>query len=456
MKKNFLYVAILTILYFSLLSAEKSEKSLNPKGSRVTESDIIGGYRVLTGKEIEEKTFLALKKESDKNKWKVSQLAEKIGTLKQTYQHLKVSLFQKKFRNEIIPTKKSSSSKYSKKKLNPTGKKLNDTDITGGFRVMTGKNIMPSDFEHLKEHSKIHNWTLTELAYHILDLDESQQHLKIAPINRVNNYEIKLKNMTLYGFESDLFIAYSIAKNKIWKDEIKKIIEKIVKKDDHVIDVGANIGYFTGILANKVGSNGRVIAIEGSQPIFELLEKAHKKNTWDHVEIIEGLLDKSNSKKWFLSKSINPGASSIIPDSEAKDKKKLKNRTIFQLKTKKLDDLLSDKCIKRLDFIKIDACGAEDLVFFGGEKMIKEFHPIIIMQFSPNRLRSRKTDPKNFLKRIEKLKYKFAFVNDVYTKKDPAKETLTKSKSAQDIIKHIDKYACGQMDILCVPSKKQN
>ena len=39
-------------------------------------------------------------------------------------------------------------------------------------------------------------------------------------------------------------------------------VESLIKLDDHVIDVGAAIGYFTLIFARSVGKNGSVFAFE--------------------------------------------------------------------------------------------------------------------------------------------------------------------------------------------------
>src|SRR4051812_15076099 len=41
-----------------------------------------------------------------------------------------------------------------------------------------------------------------------------------------------------------------------------ELMERLVEPGDQAVDAGANAGYFTTLLAARVGANGRVLAIE--------------------------------------------------------------------------------------------------------------------------------------------------------------------------------------------------
>src|SRR2546427_3878451 len=64
-----------------------------------------------------------------------------------------------------------------------------------------------------------------------------------------------------------------------------KVVKKIVKKGDTVLDLGANIGYWTCLLADLVGVTGRVFAFEPSPYNFQLLKKNVEMNGYKNVTL---------------------------------------------------------------------------------------------------------------------------------------------------------------------------
>ena len=55
------------------------------------------------------------------------------------------------------------------------------------------------------------------------------------------------------------------------KEPELRVIRYLVKPGDTVIDIGANVGIYTKILSELVGSDGHVFSIEPFPPTFEIL-----------------------------------------------------------------------------------------------------------------------------------------------------------------------------------------
>ena len=58
----------------------------------------------------------------------------------------------------------------------------------------------------------------------------------------------------------------------VWEPDISRTIEAVLKPGDTFIDLGANVGYDTLLASRKVGSGGRVVAIEAASHIFAQLQ----------------------------------------------------------------------------------------------------------------------------------------------------------------------------------------
>ncbi|MGB9404601.1 MAG: FkbM family methyltransferase, partial [Candidatus Acidiferrales bacterium] len=81
--------------------------------------------------------------------------------------------------------------------------------------------------------------------------------------------------------------------------------------------------------------------------------------------------------KFFLNKG-RPNAFSLMPDSGAES---------VSVLCVSLNDLCSWEKIPRLDYLKIDAEGAEDLILEGGAASIERFRPIIQVEVTKARSR---------------------------------------------------------------------
>ena len=85
-------------------------------------------------------------------------------------------------------------------------------------------------------------------------------------VRRIHDYQMCLD---LYdpGLSRDIVIRGTR------EEQLKYLIEREVHEGDVVLDVGANIGYYTIMLAKLVGSSGRVYALEPEANNFSLLNQ---------------------------------------------------------------------------------------------------------------------------------------------------------------------------------------
>ena len=154
-----------------------------------------------------------------------------------------------------------------------------------------------------------------------------------------------------------------------WEPEISQLITQRLRPGDTFVDVGANVGWYTLLAANKVGRTGRVVAIEASPVTFGRLEENIKNNAGGNVRILNAAAWGSES---FLSLFQGPvdhsGISTVVPEFAQRRGCKLAGR----VRARPLFALLSPDEVAALRILKIDAEGAEREVLQGLEPLLDD------------------------------------------------------------------------------------
>ena len=83
--------------------------------------------------------------------------------------------------------------------------------------------------------------------------------------------------------------SIGLSVNEIYEPCVVAVANKEIKKGGVVLDIGANIGYFTLIFARLVGDNGKVYAFEPDPANFALLKKGSE-NYLLHVKNLQEIL----------------------------------------------------------------------------------------------------------------------------------------------------------------------
>jgi FkbM family methyltransferase len=119
-------------------------------------------------------------------------------------------------------------------------------------------------------------------------------------------------------------------------------------------DVGANVGYYTLLLARGVGPKGRVTAFEPNPANVARLKEHLRLNKIDNVEIVEAAVSDTTGTA-FLS---GEGATGKL------------SQTGTPIQTLQLDNY------PRPDFIKMDIEGGETAALRGSRKILAERHAV--------------------------------------------------------------------------------
>ena len=163
-------------------------------------------------------------------------------------------------------------------------------------------------------------------------------------------------------------------------------IREAVKEGDIVIDIGANIGYFTTLLANLVGPKGKVYAFEPDPRNFDLLQRTIERNGWTHVIAKQKAV--SNKAGELLLYQTQSWASNTLTPAE--------HTSTIKVQVVILDDFLRDE--HHISFVKMDMDGSEPLAIQGMTQLIQRSPGLrVLAEYEPGNLKRYLSDPLDFI-----------------------------------------------------------
>jgi FkbM family methyltransferase len=139
------------------------------------------------------------------------------------------------------------------------------------------------------------------------------------------------------------------------------------------IDIGANVGVYTVKAAKEVGESGLVIAIEPFIDSAHRLSKNVRANAYGNVRIRNLCMGKVTGSTKFYLNSGKPNSFGLFQEGQAEE---------VSVLGVSLDDLCRWEAIDRLDYLKIDAEGAEAMILEGGMEALNRFRPIIQVEIT--------------------------------------------------------------------------
>ena len=180
------------------------------------------------------------------------------------------------------------------------------------------------------------------------------------------------------GDTNDSFVQKQCQLYGNWDTELTSWMINNISAGWTCLDIGANIGYFTELMAILSGPNGRVLSFEPIKYLVDKSIEAESLNDYTNSAPIDrfplALSDKDGESSIYIWDS-NVGASMVI-DSDIPDNYlqwgSYKKDTI---ETKRLDSVYSGE----IDFMKIDVENHEELVFRGFGENAKNC-PLIVAE----------------------------------------------------------------------------
>lgn len=146
-------------------------------------------------------------------------------------------------------------------------------------------------------------------------------------------------------------------------------LEQLLPVGGVLIDVGANTGVYSLKAAKHVGPAGTVVAVEPFPDVLATLLHSVQANGFANVRLRNFCAGEKTAAATLWLNTGHPNMFSLVQrDARA---------ACLSTLTVALDDLFAWEGLSRLDYLKIDAEGAEQQVLAGARTILARFRPII-------------------------------------------------------------------------------
>lgn len=156
-----------------------------------------------------------------------------------------------------------------------------------------------------------------------------------------------------------------------WEEEAQSLIMRNVGLGAVVYDLGANYGIHALLFARLVKKLGHVYAFEPLPKIHSALQSNIALNDFSNVTCMRlAVSDRTGSTTFFIGHHVGGGHLSTVGDAQGEQ---------LTVETISLDKFVFEQNHRPPHFIKIDIEGAEGRALSGGEKVLNEHRPVLLI-----------------------------------------------------------------------------
>lgn len=253
-------------------------------------------------------------------------------------------------------------------------RKATEADVVNCFRLLLGRRPGRQEWGG-------HAWKVgQDLRSVVTSYLNSQEFAKRGLLERqLGKWTlVDLPQFKIFASAEDASIGREIIEKHEYERQVTKLFAKLLKPGMTVLDVGANIGYFSLLAASLVGPEGGVQSWEPSSGNVRALSASRAANGFSNIDVVQAAATDQPGLLRYFRNSSNGNVQGIEKNTP---EDLLSAETVMGLR---IDDFIPEDA--HVDFVKIDVEGFEYKAMMGAQKTISRCRPMVISEFAPPNL----------------------------------------------------------------------
>lgn len=202
----------------------------------------------------------------------------------------------------------------------------------------------------------------------------------------------------------------------IYEPNLNVVVDALLPKNGVFLDAGANMGYFSLLAARKVGSDGRIFAIEpSSRDFIRLVDNVNLNELHEVISCYKlAFSDSAGTADIMIANDERSGLNTLGHDFGTKGIEKV---DVEKVETITIDSFVEREEIKNIDVIKLDIEGSEFSALSGAKDTVQKYRPAIMLGINKGAMTSCGVtfeQVSNWLKDVNYIAYKLEQSDNKY------------------------------------------
>jgi FkbM family methyltransferase len=171
-------------------------------------------------------------------------------------------------------------------------------------------------------------------------------------------------------------VGWTCFQRGVWEAHVERILREVLRPGDTGYDIGANLGYFSAVMAQAVGSSGRVVAFEPVPGTFARLALCQELNGYSQLTPLQTAVGATSGSIELALDPRLPGEASTYPRLHRVEPLRVR------VPICKLDELVQTHELPPPSLIKIDVEGHELAVLEGATRILDKHRPALVFELN--------------------------------------------------------------------------
>lgn len=200
----------------------------------------------------------------------------------------------------------------------------------------------------------------------------------------------------------DTSLLPSLVVRGYWEPGVTRALLRLLRPGQRVVEVGANVGWFSLLFASRVAPGGSVTAFEANPRMIDLLRRTLAANGLaGGVRVVPLAVSDRPGRATLHRLRRQQGSSSLHPIGPAELAGWDDEAVPLEVEATSLDAFFGSAA-PLPDLIKIDAEGAEPAILRGAQRLLDAARDVqLVLEFRPDVLARAGHDPRDFLAWLE-------------------------------------------------------